>query len=181
MRHAVIILWHRNIRNLSRLAEYFNDKDIDVFIHIDRRADYSSEVEAGIREEFPDIAVYRKFRVRWGGINILRAEIFLINEALRRGEYGYVHLLSGEDFPLYPLSFFKTFFERNEGKEFLEYHSFPTPKWNGGSTERLAQWWPNDLFDVGTPELRKRVMKFVSLQRRIGISRKMGTLPNFRG
>lgn len=155
------------------LADYFNDEDIDIFLHIDRRAAYSVDVARGIKEEFPRVNVYRKFKVRWGGFSILRAELFMLAEAMSTGDYGYVHFLSGEDFPLRPLSFFKEFFENFSGKEFMEYHPFPTPKWNGGSAERLEQWWPNDLFDINTPAKINRMRAFIAWQRRKGIIRKM--------
>lgn len=36
MRHAILILAHKNLEQLCRLVEYFK-YDCDVFIHIDRK------------------------------------------------------------------------------------------------------------------------------------------------
>lgn len=173
MRHAIIMLWHRNIRNLSCLLEYF-DGDFDVYIHIDRRATYSREVYESLKEECSNVKVFRKFRVRWGGINILKAELFLLGQALAGGNrYGYVHFISGEDLPLKPLPYFKSFFLQYQGKEFIECHPFPIWKWNNGTMARIEQWWLNDIMDIKTQAGKRKLMSFIEWQRHIGIRRRL--------
>ncbi len=171
MKHAIIILWHRNIRNLTYLLDYF-DEDFDIYLHIDRRAPHSKEVYEGIKEEYPQVNVFRKHRVRWGGLSILKAEIMLLANVVKNTEkYGYVHFISGEDFPLKPLKDFKSFFTINLGREFIEYHHFPTQKWNNGTMARIEQWWINDIFDIKTLSGKQRLMSFIEWQRGIGIKR----------
>ena len=60
--------------------------------------------------------------VRWGDISVVDAEFALFDEAYRRGEYSYYHLLSGVDMPLKTQNYIHRFFEKNAGKEFVGYY-----------------------------------------------------------
>ena len=51
--------------------------------------------------------------VRWGDISVVDAEFALFDEAYRRGEYSYYHLLSGVDMPLKTQNYIHRFFEKN--------------------------------------------------------------------
>jgi len=48
MKHAILILAHKNIGQLCRLAGYF-EKDCDVFIHIDKKQPVTREEEEKLR------------------------------------------------------------------------------------------------------------------------------------
>ena len=37
MKHALLILWHKNVPQLERLLEFF-DEDFDCYVHIDRKS-----------------------------------------------------------------------------------------------------------------------------------------------
>lgn len=50
--------------------------------------------------------------VRWGDISVVDAEFALFDEAYRRGEYSYYHLLSGVDMPLKTQNYIHRFFEK---------------------------------------------------------------------
>ena len=45
----------------------------------------------------------------------------LFRETYRHGPYAYYHLLSGVDFPIKPMSNLRSFFDHNNGKEFVGY------------------------------------------------------------
>lgn len=108
MRHAVLIIWHRNIRNLIYLLDYF-DSDFTVFIHIDRKARMGYDVLHALHEEYPNVRAWSKYKVRWGASSIVDAELFLMRQAMSSGNFDYIHLISGEDFPLKPIDEFKHF------------------------------------------------------------------------
>ena len=60
--------------------------------------------------EMPQVAgVYRKYSVHWGGFSILRCELFLLKEAINNCDAEYFHLISGQDYPIKPLSSFLDF------------------------------------------------------------------------
>lgn len=70
-------------------------------------------------------SVYKKFKITWGGFNLLKAELFLIKQAVANKEVDYIHVMSAQDYPIRNLKFIKTVFEREVGTEFLSYHRIP--------------------------------------------------------
>lgn len=50
--------------------------------------------------------------VRWGDISVVDAEFALFDEAYRRGEYSYYHLLSGVDMPLKTQNYIHRFLKK---------------------------------------------------------------------
>lgn len=115
MKHAILILAHKNIGLLCRLAGYF-EKDCDVFIHIDKKQPVTREEEEKLRSYKQVKAVSREYDVNWGGTSVLESEMHLLRMAVQRGDADYFHLISGQDYPTRPLDYFLEFFNRNAGK-----------------------------------------------------------------
>lgn len=80
MRHAILILAHKDLTDLRRLAMYFA-KDCDVYIHIDKKLKgVQNEVQA--LERLPMVKyVSRRHNVNWGGFNMLLAELELLGKS----------------------------------------------------------------------------------------------------
>lgn len=51
----------------------------------------------------------------------MKSEIALLKEATASGKYGYYHLLSGMDLPIKDQDTIHEFFEKNAGKEFIDW------------------------------------------------------------
>ena len=109
MKHAILILAHKNIGLLCRLAGYF-EKDCDVFIHIDKKQPVTREEEEKLRSYKQVKAVSREYDVNWGGTSVLESEMHLLRMAVQRGDADYFHLISGQDYPTRPLDYFLEFF-----------------------------------------------------------------------
>ena len=120
MKHAILILAHKNIGQLCRLAGYF-EKDCDVFIHIDKKQPVTREEEEKLRSYKQVKAVSREYDVNWGGTSVLESEMHLLRMAVQRSDADYFHLISGQDYPTRPLDYFLEFFDRNAGKEYIGY------------------------------------------------------------
>ena len=82
-------------------------------------------------------SVYKKFKITWGGFNLLKAELFLIKQAVANKEVDYIHVMSAQDYPIRNLKFIKTVFEREVGTEFLSYHRIPFIGWDRGTYNRF--------------------------------------------
>ena len=109
MKHAILIMAHKHFDHLKHLIEYFS-RDCFVFVHVDKRSLFKRE-EIETLQSFPQVVkVYRKFAVHWGGFSILKCEKFLLKESYRLCDATYFHLISGQDYPIKPLSFFLNFF-----------------------------------------------------------------------
>lgn len=119
--HAYLILAHAHFGQLKTLLSLLDDGRNDIYIHIDARSEgwsreglQSTCRHAQVRWIEPRIATH------WGGVSLMRAELALLKAALP-GHYRYYHLLSGMDLPIKTQDAIHTFFERNDGKEFVEF------------------------------------------------------------
>ena len=119
MRHAVIIMAHGCWNMLYNIVCHFS-RECDVFIHIDARSDVSDDVLLRI-SSLPQVkGLYRKYKIHWGGFSILRCEMFLLREAINKSDAGYFHLISGQDYPVRPLSRFLEFFNECGGFDYMQ-------------------------------------------------------------
>ena len=143
MKHAILILAHKNIGQLCRLAGYF-EKDCDVFIHIDKKQPVTREEEEKLRSYKQVKAVSREYDVNWGGTSVLESEMHLLRMAVQRSDADYFHLISGQDYPTRPLDYFLEFFNRNAGKEYIGYLHLPHPNWEDNTFRRLQYYYPYD-------------------------------------
>ena len=172
MRHAVVMPCHRDLALVERHVEFL-DGDFTFYIHIDRGWRISDIELAAFRERHPNVRTFRRYRVRWGGIGILRAELFLLRRVMEDGGADFVHVCSGQDYPVRSLAGIKAFFERNPGRQFMECHPLPYREWEGGTMRRLDRFHPFDLVDIHTPAGRTvgRVME--RLQQLTGMRRSL--------
>lgn len=145
MKHAILIMAHKNYSFLHHLIEYF-ERDCYVFVHIDKKSDITKEEIACLRE-MPQVAgVYQKYSVHWGGFSILKCELFMLKDALKKCDADYFHLISGQDYPIKPLSYFLTYFEENNGTNYLTYSHLPNPRWEQNTYERFQYFYLFDYF-----------------------------------
>lgn len=171
MKHAVLIMAHKNLEQLCHLVEYFS-RECYVFIHIDKKWKLTSEERAKL-EAFPWVVkVYRKYKINWGGYNILRCEVFMLREVLKRCDAEYVHLISGQDYPTMTLAEFLFFFELHKGKDCLQYIHLPQMNWERNTFTRFQYYYPYDWFDVKAGGSRK-LHKLLHFQREYHIKRSL--------
>lgn len=112
MKHAILILAHKNIGQLCRLVEYFKH-DCDVFIHIDRKQAVLQSEKEGLLG-FPQVSfVSQEYEVNWGGTSVLESELHLLRLSIQHSDAKYFHLISGQDYPTRSLEYFWTFLNTN--------------------------------------------------------------------
>ena len=99
MKHAILLLWHKDVEQLKELLRFF-DADFTFYIHIDKKTAISSDIVRSLQDIHPQIKLWSKYKVFWGGIGILEAELFLMEKIVEDGGYDYVHLMSGQDYPV---------------------------------------------------------------------------------
>lgn len=140
MKQAILIVAHKNPEQLKRLIGYFRG-ECEIYIHIDRRSSISLEERERLRS-LPGVkAVVSRYRVRWGGYSILRVEMLLLKLALKMGNAGYFHLISGQDYPIRPLSEFIDFFSRTRETGFISCTHLPHPVTDGNTFLRVQYFF----------------------------------------
>ncbi|MFR2776301.1 MAG: beta-1,6-N-acetylglucosaminyltransferase [Anaerostipes sp.] len=120
MKHAFLIIAYNNWWQLKQLIQMLDDENNDIFVHIDLKSkDFNISDFVDITKK-SKIYFYQKYKVYWGGYSIVQTEMFLFETAHKIG-YDYYHLLSGSDLPLKTNSEIHDFFEKNKGKQFIQY------------------------------------------------------------
>lgn len=145
MKLAFLILAHRYPEQAIKLINsLLYEKDVTVFIHVDAKAKGVFETLKNEFQHNPNV-VFTPFRykVYWGSYNQIRATLLLIKTAFEFGKFDYCTLISGQDFPVKPLTDFKEFLTENKGKEFMVHFKLPdSGNWGGnGGLERLQLFW----------------------------------------
>lgn len=171
MKQIILIMAHKNRLQLEKLIDYFEGK-CDIIIHIDKQSAFSKEDEKTLAH-LPGVRkVFRKISVHWGGFSLLRCQLFLMEKGLKYSDGRYIHLLSGQDYPLKPLDDFLRFFEL-EDKEFIEGAHLPAPHWDGNTYKRIQHFYFTDWFRYSTDEDVKKMWNFADKQDKWGIRRRI--------
>ena len=150
MTHAILILAHKNLGQLIPLVGYFA-MDCQVFIHIDQKCTIDGDVVSRLKSH-PWVHVFdSRFDIHWGGFTMLKVELVLLSMVLKECNTDYIHLISGQDYPVKPLHTFLQFFDRNNEVNFIEYKPYP---FNTREPARYSQgkfYLPYDFVDGRKP------------------------------
>ncbi len=137
MKIAYLILAHSHPNHLGRLVSALSTGSSAFFIHIDQKSkleDFSSI--AGDNVHFSS----QRFPIYYADYSQVEATLVLLDMALAdRHRFDYFVLLSGTDYPLQPVSYVENFFERNEGKSFINMVRMPDDK-AGKPISRLRRY-----------------------------------------
>ena len=113
MRHAYLIIAHNNFGVLQRLVNALDYEHNDIIVHIDKKVKIMPELSV-VRSNL--YFCKNRISVHWGHVSQIKAEFVLFEEALQKGPYDYVHLISGAHFPLKNQDSIHRFFDDLEGK-----------------------------------------------------------------
>ena len=89
--------------------------DFDLYVHIDKRNKLNIK-------SFDNVNVYKKFKTYHGGVSLVIATLFLIEEAYKNNYDRYI-FISGQDVPLKTNKEIINFFDTNKNKEYISYES----------------------------------------------------------
>jgi hypothetical protein len=96
--HAVLITAYKDYPSLARLVERLDRDFFKVYIHIDSIGSIGREQTDELKRL--GASVTRDHAIRWGSMTHLHAIIDLLRAALGAGGVDYVHIISGQDYPL---------------------------------------------------------------------------------
>ncbi len=126
-KHAYLIVAHNEYSILETLLSMLDDKRNDVYLHIDKRAnDLFSQISNFKMKNARFYLLEDRINVYWGDISQVEVEILLFETAYNNYKYSYFHLLSGVDLPIKSQNYIHTFFNENEGKEFVGFWNEPS-------------------------------------------------------
>jgi Core-2/I-Branching enzyme len=119
MKQAFIILSHKNPLQLRRLLDRLRHPEIDFYVHLDAKSDIN---EWQIAMNVPQVFfIEKRVDVTWAGYGTIQAALNGIAAIVASGhQYGFIHLISGQDYPLVKASRLHDFFAANPGQQFID-------------------------------------------------------------
>lgn len=146
MKHAFVILAHKNPTQLMWMISALQSENSCFFVHIDQKSGMLSFLQSMI--EFPsNVRICEKrINVSWGGFSMVEATLYLMKMVCDSGIMpDYVHLLSAQDFPLCSLQIIDDAFEEQYGKNFINCFTMPMNEWaNNGGMDRINYQWDTE-------------------------------------
>lgn len=112
--HAILITAYKDFPVLVRLVERLDQSFFKIYVHVDRR----STIGPAQLDKLKALGcqVCKLHAIKWGSFSHLRAIMELIQRALGAGGVDYLHIISGQDYPIHD----KEYFERLcDGRIFL--------------------------------------------------------------
>ena len=143
MKMAIAIQCHTNSNQINRLIDYFQDEDIDIYIHVDKKANIIRELE--IKENV--YLIENRVDVKWGQFSQVEATLNIFKTIKKSNyKYKYIHLISGQDYPIKSLQAFKDFF-MHQNEEFIEYLPLPSEVLVKRGEDRYKVYYPKWMID----------------------------------
>jgi len=144
MQIAHIILAHKNPGQLEFLIKTMSHQGGDFYIHIDKKVgtepfEYLEQIEQVY-------LVKNNVVCNWGGYSIVESIIHSIEQVKQSGiKYDFVNILSGQCFPIKPISQIHNFLENNKGSSFIEFDEFNDTQWWRETQDRYKKFHLTDM------------------------------------
>lgn len=100
---AYLITAYKDFETLYELSEMLTKTDY-VFIHVDEKSKTITDENIAKLNSLPGCRAIRKYRILWGSFTHVQAILELMMLALSKEDVGYIHMLTGEDYPIVPLA-----------------------------------------------------------------------------
>ncbi len=173
MNLGFIILAHHQPDAIRRLVDLLATDGNRVVIHFDTSATkLDQQAVARIAAEKPDqVTVISKVHCVWGEWSLVDAVLHALREFEKLPKQPeYIHLMSGADFPIRPVSELREFLRRNSNRDFIECCDITQKTWvkGGLGSERLRFFYP---FNFRTS--RRAFDRLVRWQRKLKIRRRL--------
>lgn len=105
MKHAIMIIAHKNVEQVCHLVKILKNDSLDIFIHLDKKWNISEDEIRKIKKSNNQVYICTKrisgFLDTW---SLCEITIELMKCAREKGPYAYYFLLSGQDYPIKPIS-----------------------------------------------------------------------------
>jgi len=140
MRIAYVILAHQLPEQLVRLVRRLDSPGALFLVHINRRSDDAiyEAARAGLAE-LDNVVFLRRHKLYWGAFGHVRATIEGLDELSRRAsQFDYVALLTGQDYPIKPVSAIERTLAESGGRSFMAVDRLPGGLADG--MDRITYW-----------------------------------------
>lgn len=98
-KQAYLITAYKDFAAVYELASFLCENDL-VFIHVDKKSKDIGSAEMAKLNQLPGCRAVSIYFIPWGGYAHIQAILYLMKMAVSKEEVSYIHLLTGEDFPV---------------------------------------------------------------------------------
>ncbi|HWA86523.1 MAG TPA: beta-1,6-N-acetylglucosaminyltransferase [Opitutus sp.] len=144
---AILILAHKNPRQVARLFEVIHRPEDLIVLHFDRRAPRAlHRLGRDLARRHPNVILLRPRVVLWGGYRMVGIQLEAIAAALR-SPVAWTHFinLTGQDFPLRPIDEIATYLAARPAASFVSWFDPVFVSVWRDAHDRLARYyieWP---------------------------------------
>jgi hypothetical protein len=138
MKFAYLILVHQNADQFIRMVQKLESDDSLFFIHVDKKADDRSFKKVAEHIDPRKIVWLKRRSVVWAGFNSIRVTLDGL-KAIAQAEapIGYVTFISGQDYPIKPVTAYHEHLKQSNGASFMQYSPMPRAHWANGGLDRI--------------------------------------------
>lgn len=123
MKHAILLLVNNNAHVVKTAMKLLDDERFSFYILIDKKSKLSSkDFDASLKHS--SVKFLPRITVNWAAYSQINAELRLIAAAIE-DEADYLHYFQGADLPLKTPDRINDFFEKNNGKNFIDFDPRP--------------------------------------------------------
>ncbi len=165
MIHAYLILTCSTPEKTNIQVKRLQSGNHCFFIHFDQklRIDTNDPYYKELAAQTNVVILKKRINVQWGSFRIVEATVGLIREALKHKNVSYLHLLSGECLTVKSASYISNYFERNNGKEFIDNFIMPESSAEHSLTyRRLDKYHFHSYFNPRSPKIKDKLIKNVN-------------------
>lgn len=138
--HVYLILLHKAPEQARRLIARLARPGTRFLIHIDQRVD-AAPFHAALAPLQESITYLRRFDSAWGAQGAVLATLEGLRVALADGhDWQYIHLISGQDYPIADSATIDGFFAAAQGKNFIEHLAMPVMGMSHGGMNRIEEY-----------------------------------------
>ena len=130
---AIIILAHKDIPQVIRLSALLSQR-FKIYIHFDKKVVLSSTNKQQLNSL--KVNYFSLVNVNWGSWSIGEAALLSMQKVLEDPQIDYIHIISGQDWPLKNLKDIYDFYDHNSSI----YMSYSASKDHKKSGESLVNW-----------------------------------------
>jgi hypothetical protein len=117
MKLAHLILAHVNPAQLDRLITRLEYGEAHFYIHLDRKT--AIEPFLFLAKKKNVYFIKKREKVYWAGYSIVQATLNGLKEILASGNYDYINLISGQDYPIKNTAYIHKYLSARPGKAFM--------------------------------------------------------------
>ncbi len=176
---GIVMLCHTALDRAAQVARHWATHGCPVVIHLDRRVpEYDRAQLVRALGDLPDVRFSKGIACNWGTFSLVQASMIASTQMLREfPDVGHVYLASGSCLPIRPVGELKAHLAAHPQTDFIESVTTADVGWTVGglNKERFTLRFP---FSWKTH--RRLFDAYVSLQRRLGVSRRIpeGIVPH---